>query len=170
MEVWEMRDPKRIPRILTLLFKIWEQQPDLRFNQLVQNLQAIYSQQNNNFGKRNFYEKDEEISYQNSFIDLFYLEDDQWEQFLRDYWSEIEEELQEREKQITPEVIDEIMQLFIEAGMDAEEATDSFKERIQLFLKKESKWLTIEAMLIAIQTLSLEERLELFEKIKMKYE
>ncbi|QAV25279.1 hypothetical protein BTDUT50_00135 [Neobacillus thermocopriae] len=39
------------------------------------------------------------------YIDLFYLEDDQWEQFLRDYWSEIEAELQEREKQITPEVI-----------------------------------------------------------------
>ena len=54
---------KRITRILTLLFKIWEQQPDLRFNQLVQNLQALYSQQNNNFGKRNFYEKDGEITY-----------------------------------------------------------------------------------------------------------
>lgn len=82
----KVRDPKRIPRILTLLFKIWEQQPDLRFNQLVQNLQALYSQQNNNFGKRNFYEKDGEITYQNYYIDLFYLEDDQWEQFLRDYW------------------------------------------------------------------------------------
>lgn len=40
----KVRDPKRIPRILTLLFKIWEQQPDLRFNQLVQNLQSLYSQ------------------------------------------------------------------------------------------------------------------------------
>ncbi|WP_363550101.1 hypothetical protein [Caldifermentibacillus hisashii] len=163
-----MRDPKRIPRILTLLFKIWEQQQDLRFNQLVQNLQALYSQQNNNYGKRDFYEKDGEISYQNYYIDLFYLEDDQWEQFLRDYWSEIDEELQEREKQITPEVIEEVVQLFIEAGMNETEITDSLKERIQLFLKKESKWLTIEALLISIKTLSIEERLELFEKIKMK--
>ncbi|MEK0286206.1 hypothetical protein [Caldifermentibacillus hisashii] len=157
-----MRDPKRIPRILTLLFKIWEQQPDLRFNQLVQNLQALYSQQNNNFGKRNFDEKDGEITYQNYYIDLFYLEDDQWEQFLRDYWSEIEEELQEREKLITPEVIDEIVQLFVEAGMSETEVTDSLKERIRLFLKKESKWLSIDALLIAIKTLSSEERKEIF--------
>lgn len=162
----KVRDPKRIPRILTLLFKIWEQQPDLRFNQLVQNLQAIYSQQNNNFGKRHFYEKDGEITYQNYYIDLFYLEDDQWEQFLRDYWSEIEEELQEREKQITPEVIEEVVQLFIEAGMIETEVSDSLKERIRLFLKKESKWLTIDALLIAIKTLPLEERKELIEKIK----
>lgn len=162
----KVRDPKRIPRILTLLFKIWEQQPDLRFNQLVQNLQALYSQQNNNFGKRNFYEKDGGITYQNSYIDLFYLEDDQWEQFLRDYWSEIEAELQEREKQITPEVIEEVVQLFIEAGMIETEVSDSLKERIRLFLKKESKWLTIDALLIAIKTLPLEERKELIEKIK----
>jgi len=158
----KVRDPKRIPRILTLLFKIWEQQPDLRFNQLVQNLQALYSQQNNNFGKRNFDEKDGEITYQNYYIDLFYLEDDQWEQFLRDYWSEIEEELQEREKLITPEVIDEIVQLFVEAGMSETEVTDSLKERIRLFLKKESKWLSIDALLIAIKTLSSEERKEIF--------
>jgi hypothetical protein len=166
MEVWKMRDPKRIPRILTLLFKIWEQQPDLRFNQLVQNLQSLYSQQNNDFGKRHFYEKNGEISYQNYYIDLFYLEDDQWEQFLTDYWSEIEKELQQREKQITPDVIDKIVQLFIETGMNKTEVTDSLKERIRLFLKKESKWLTIDALIIAIKTLSMEERKELIEKIK----
>lgn len=119
-----------------------------------------------NFGKRNFYEKDGEITYQNYYIDLFYLEDDQWEQFLRDYWSEIDEELQEREKQITPEVIEEVVQLFIEAGMIETEVSDSLKERIRLFLKKESKWLTIEALLIAIKTLPLEEGKELIEKIK----
>jgi hypothetical protein len=94
------------------------------------------------------------------------LEDDQWEKFLRDYWSEIEKELQEREKQITPEVVDEIVQLFIEAGMSETEVTDSLKERIRLFLKKESKWLTVEALLIAIKTLSLTERKVLVEKIK----
>lgn len=94
------------------------------------------------------------------------MEDDQWEQFLRDYWSEIDEELQEREKQITPEVIEEVVQLFIEAGMIETEVSDSLKERIRLFLKKESKWLTIDALLIAIKTLPLEERKELIEKIK----
>lgn len=74
--------------------------------------------------------------------------------------------MQEREKQITPEVVDEIVQLFIEAGMNETEVTDSLKERIRLFLKKESKWLTIDALLIAIKTLSLTERKVLVEKIK----
>jgi len=42
-----MRDPKRIVRILTLLFKIWEQQPDARFNQLISNLQSKYLEEQN---------------------------------------------------------------------------------------------------------------------------
>ncbi len=32
-----MRDPKRIPQILNRIEKIWEQNPDLRFGQLIMN-------------------------------------------------------------------------------------------------------------------------------------
>jgi len=71
-----------------------------------------------------------------------------------------EEELREREKKFTPDVIDEIVHLFIEVGMDAAEAKEFFKESVWLFLKKESNWLNIEVLLIAIKTLSLEERKE----------
>lgn len=35
--------------------------------------------------------------------------------------------------QITPEVIEEVVQLFIEAGMIETEVSDSLKERIRLF-------------------------------------
>lgn len=88
-----MRDPKRIPKILTLMNKIWEQQPDLRFNQLVQNLQSLYSYKYQNDGKRHWYQKDGGMTCQNDVVDLFYVEDDQWEQFLKEYWSEIEKKL-----------------------------------------------------------------------------
>jgi len=36
-----MRDPKRINRIITKIKKYWEQNPDLRFNQLLIILGAI---------------------------------------------------------------------------------------------------------------------------------
>lgn len=88
-----MRDPKRIQRILDLLFKIWEQQPDVRFNQLVQILQSTYSNTHNHFGKKRVYEKDGTMTYPSEYVDLFYLEDDDWEQFLNNYWSKIEAEL-----------------------------------------------------------------------------
>jgi hypothetical protein len=34
----EMRDPKRIPKILARLRKIWEANPDLRLGQLIENV------------------------------------------------------------------------------------------------------------------------------------
>jgi uncharacterized protein YihD (DUF1040 family) len=33
-----MRDPKRIPKILERLRKLWEAQPDLRLGQLIENV------------------------------------------------------------------------------------------------------------------------------------
>ena len=33
-----MRDPNRIPRILGKIQRVWEQNPDLRLGQLIQNL------------------------------------------------------------------------------------------------------------------------------------
>jgi hypothetical protein len=49
---FRVRDPKRIPKILSLLQVIWEQQPDVRFHQLISNLQDEYSKQNNRYGKK----------------------------------------------------------------------------------------------------------------------
>lgn len=85
-----MRDPKRIEQILSLLQKIWEQQPDLRFNQLIHNLQFLYSKQNNDVGKRKVYVKEGEFQHDDYYVDLFYLEDDKREAFLNEYLSEIE--------------------------------------------------------------------------------
>lgn len=36
-----MRDPKRIPRLLKKLRAFWEQNPDLRLGQIVENLAAV---------------------------------------------------------------------------------------------------------------------------------
>lgn len=87
-----MRDPRRIERVLTLLKKIWAQQPEVRFNQLVANLQRMYSQENNNYGRREVFKKDFFNNENNSNIDLFFLEDDKWEDFLYSYWTSIEED------------------------------------------------------------------------------
>lgn len=86
-----MREKSRIQRILSLLETIWQQQPDVRFNQLVSNLQYMYSAQNKEYGKRkmkeqNFLGKEVDSSY----LDFFYLEDTEWEEFLK---SIVEKEL-----------------------------------------------------------------------------
>ncbi|WP_047980751.1 ankyrin repeat domain-containing protein [Ornithinibacillus contaminans] len=83
------RDPKRIRRIMDLLETIWEENPDMRFFQLMEMLQHKYSSKNNNIGKREAMEKDSK-GYENpvSFIDLFYLQDDSFEEFLRGYVTE----------------------------------------------------------------------------------
>jgi uncharacterized protein YihD (DUF1040 family) len=45
-----MRDPNRIKELLSLLKEIWGETPDLRFNQLIYNLQSEYSKNHNEFG------------------------------------------------------------------------------------------------------------------------
>lgn len=47
-----MREKARIQRILSLLETIWKQQSDVRFNQLISNLQYMYSDQKGGYGKR----------------------------------------------------------------------------------------------------------------------
>lgn len=79
-----MREKERINRIMTLLEKIWQQQPDVRFNQLVSNLQTMYSSENEGYGQRKMKEKGplgDEVD--SSYLDFFYLEDDKWEEFLQ---------------------------------------------------------------------------------------
>lgn len=69
-----MRDFKRINEILDLIKSIWVKDPDLRFFQLIFNIQSKYSNDNNNFGKIELSEKDglTKIGY-----DFFNLEDDE---------------------------------------------------------------------------------------------
>jgi hypothetical protein len=77
-----MREPKRIQRILSLLDTIWQQQPDVRYNQLVSNLQYMYSAQNEGYGKRKATEKWDSGEVETTYLDFFYIEDDEWEAFL----------------------------------------------------------------------------------------
>src|SRR5690606_20523933 len=66
-----------------LIDVIWQQQPDVRFNQLISNLQHMYSAQNEGYGKRIEMEKTflgNELD--SSYLDFFYLEDYEWEAFL----------------------------------------------------------------------------------------
>ena len=58
-----MRDPNRIPKILKLLETCWEQVPDWRFCQLFENLKR-YSNRS----------------------DLFYVEDEDFEQLIKDFF------------------------------------------------------------------------------------
>ncbi len=74
-----MRDPKRIEMTLSLLRELWGSNADLRFNQLIYNLQREFSFENEGKGKVT------EISQegcQSVAYDLFSVEDDTFIQFL----------------------------------------------------------------------------------------
>jgi hypothetical protein len=58
-----VRDPNRIPEFLALMQKCWEKVPDWRFGQLIENIKRFS-------GKP----------------DLFYLEDDDFEKILKEYF------------------------------------------------------------------------------------
>lgn len=77
----EMRDPKRIDEMTTLLSEIWKLKPDLRLFQLIYILQDSYSDQSAGLGRIVLKEKDgfERIGY-----NLFSLEDDAAALLLRD--------------------------------------------------------------------------------------
>ena len=66
-----MRDPKRIPEILKLLQECWENVPDWRFGQLIENLKRY-------------------IGY----ADLFYIEDDKFVQYIKEFF-QVDEETEE---------------------------------------------------------------------------
>lgn len=66
-----MRDPKRIPEILKLLQECWENVPDWRFGQLIENLKRYIGS-----------------------ADLFYIEDDKFVQYLKEFF-QVEEEAEE---------------------------------------------------------------------------
>jgi uncharacterized protein len=80
------RHSDRIEKISCLIRKIWESNPDMRFFQLLDLLQHEFSLSNDGFGKRQVFELDSKGHKQPTvFIDLFYLEDDDLEEFLLDY-------------------------------------------------------------------------------------
>ncbi|MGN7943010.1 hypothetical protein [Metabacillus sp. 22489] len=161
-----MGDPNRIKRILTLLQQIWEHQTDVRFNQLISNLQSLYSQENNSYGRREVYTKNFIDLEKTSYLDFFYLEDDKWEEFLTSYWLNIENEIMLRREKIDEDRIDEVIGLFMEAGIDNGQITNPFKENLKAFFVQESRWLTVEAIVNLVRNFSQNERTELFAKVK----
>lgn len=76
-----MREKASIRRILSLLETIWQRQPDMRFNQLISNLQHMYSAQNEGYGKRKVVKKWDSGDVETSYLDFFYLEDAEWKAF-----------------------------------------------------------------------------------------
>lgn len=67
---------------MDLLQEVWESNPDMRFFQLIDSIQHEYSSRNNEFGKRVGFERDSK-NYEEpiSYIDLFYLEGTNFEEF-----------------------------------------------------------------------------------------
>ena len=90
-----MRNPERIQRILKLIEDIWRLYPDTRFLQLIDNLTSQYNEKYNANLKKTVYEKEDwpegnVTSYrETSFIDGFYLEDDKFEEFLKEHFEEM---------------------------------------------------------------------------------
>lgn len=82
-----MRDPARIQEMLRLIHEIWSKYPDVRFNQLIHNLQSEYTAQSKDWSKT-LYEKIESphmkttIYHEVTVNDLFSLEDDLFLRFL----------------------------------------------------------------------------------------
>ncbi len=74
-----MRDPERIPELLELVKQIWLRDPDLRFNQLIYNLQYDYSQKNDGLGQVKEVEGD---GFTRVGFDLFNLEDSSFIEYL----------------------------------------------------------------------------------------
>jgi len=77
-----MKEPERIERILDLLFEIWSKDKDMRFMQLIYNIQRSYSCQNDDVG---LIQKKHDDGFCEQGFDLFSLEDKQIEPFLSEY-------------------------------------------------------------------------------------
>lgn len=75
-----MRDPDRIKALLSLLEELWLRDVDLRFNQLIYNLQYEFSASNNDIGKVKTIEPD---GFEKVGFDLFNLEDEKFINFLK---------------------------------------------------------------------------------------
>lgn len=83
-----MRDVDRIERIMKLLQQIWLTAPDMRFHQLIDMLQRKFSEEK----PVGLIDKDVLVKYSSneSYIqtkqtDLFYVEDELFEEFLKEW-------------------------------------------------------------------------------------
>lgn len=88
-----MRNPERIKDVMSLLTEIWQSQPDTRFNQLIHNLQSEYT---GNTGRVLWQKTDYNgtISFlPETVIDLFYLEDEYFLNFLQKKVEAVNEQL-----------------------------------------------------------------------------
>lgn len=160
-----MRDPRRIKRVLSLLQQIWEFQPDVRFNQLISNLQSLYSQQNDNYGRREVFNNEFIELERTTYLDFFFLEDDKWEKFLNSYLSNIKEGIEQRRDKIDDKAINDLIKLFLDAGIEREQLDEHFKDKLIAFFVRESRWLTVETIVDVVRNFGLEGRKELFGKI-----
>ncbi|MGE7604416.1 hypothetical protein ACQKL5_18370 [Peribacillus sp. NPDC097675] len=69
--------------------ELWESQPDMRFFQLLDWIESEYSKQNDRLEQQNLFKRDSyHVEEPFSYIDLFYLEDDQLESFLKRFVEE----------------------------------------------------------------------------------
>lgn len=84
-----MRNPKRIKELMNILTAIWEMQPDIRFNQLIHNLQMEY---NGGSHVRNAFIEETGWGFNPvRYPDLFYVEDDKFIEFLKEKYNQIED-------------------------------------------------------------------------------
>lgn len=84
-----MRDPNRIDEMMSVLTEIWKNYPDMRFNQLLDAIQNEYGNRVDWKTKKKVYYLDDYTSEMMSTFktDLFYLEDDKFLEFLKEYMS-----------------------------------------------------------------------------------
>ena len=77
-----MRDPKRIPEILDLINQVWQTEPDMRYLQLIYNLQSIYSAEIDSNGEVKSIEQD---GFSRQGFAFHYVEDDKFINFLKEF-------------------------------------------------------------------------------------
>lgn len=77
-----MRPSERIDEISDLIKEIWNEDPDMRYMQLIYVLQSSFSQKNNAAGK---IEERMDETYARIGFDLFGTEDDEFKRFLENY-------------------------------------------------------------------------------------
>ena len=82
-----MRPIERIDEISELIKKIWEREPDLRYLQLIYNLQSGYSFKNEDLGK---IEETTKEGFSRIGYDLFNTEDDDFLEYLKKHLNEFD--------------------------------------------------------------------------------
>lgn len=91
-----MRDPKRIDEMLGLLKTIWNSQPDTRFHQLMHNLQYEYIAATDETGwkvnRKVVQAYNSKVWMEDdTYIDMFHLEDDKFLNWLRNKVEQMED-------------------------------------------------------------------------------